>query len=114
MKEGVLWEGSALRIRQPIGEFWCAVIPARVLMVAASPDPLRVIADNPKETEQAEWKVGLRMLGSQRGLDPKKLEEIGEYVDALDSTFPNSIIIAVNSQIPNITGTDKASQDSRP
>ena len=104
MTDNVLFRGAALRVRQPIGDFWCAVIPARVLMIAASPDPLRVIVDDSDPPARKEWALGLRMVGSQRALSAKKLEEIGQYVDAMDSTFPNSIILAANSQLPSGEG----------
>lgn len=104
MSTEVLFKGAALRVRQPIGEFWCAVIPARVLMIAASPDPLRMIVDEETPVTRPEWYAGLRMVGSQRGLSAKKLEEIGQYVDAMDATFPNSVILSANSQVPDANG----------
>jgi DNA phosphorothioation-associated DGQHR protein 1 len=94
-----LFRGAALKITQPIGEFWVTVIPARVLLLGAGPDPLRLVVDKDDVSELAEWQQGRTLLGSQRGLNDRKLREIGAYVDALDATFPNAIIISANSDI---------------
>lgn len=94
-----LFRGPALRVTQPIGEFWVAVIPARVLLLGSGPDPLRLVVDKEDVSQLDEWKQGKALLGSQRGLNDRKLKEIGAYVDALDATFPNAIIISANSDI---------------
>ncbi|MBP8808959.1 MAG: DGQHR domain-containing protein [Kofleriaceae bacterium] len=94
-----LFRGPALRVSQPIGDFWVAVIPARILLLASAPDRLRVVVDEGDPTSLTEWKQGKAMLGSQRGLNDQKLKEVGAYVDALDATFPNAIIISANSDL---------------
>lgn len=95
----VLYRAPALRVVQPIGTFWVTVIPARILLIAATPDPLRAIVDKPGATSEREWSTGLRLMGSQRGLSAAKLKQIGDYVDVLDASFPNSIIVAANSAL---------------
>lgn len=79
---------NALRVDQPIGPFFAVVIPARVLLelcytkaVSAKKDPL----------------TGSYVVnGAQRLPDPKRLNAIAAYIDQVDATFPNSIIVAAN------------------
>ena len=96
MTNDPLFTGPAIRVEQPIGEFWVASIPANVLLEATVPDPLRLVLD-PKFAGSDEWKRGIHLLGNQRMLHEKRTKEIGRYIDSLESTFPNSIILAANS-----------------
>ncbi|MBF0355962.1 MAG: DGQHR domain-containing protein [Alphaproteobacteria bacterium] len=79
---------KALRVDQPIGSFFAVVMTARMLLnlsytkaVSAELDPNT---------------GSYRISGTQRLQDPKRLSVIADYIDQIDATFPNSIILAAN------------------
>lgn len=81
---------SALKIEQQIGTFFAVVMSARQLLelcytkaVSARRDPIThsYVVD-----------------GAQRLPDPKRLKSIANYINQIDATFPNSIILAANFQ----------------
>lgn len=76
----------ALRVEQPLGVFYVASLPARVLLDTAYSDRLRATRNG--ESYQLD--------GSQRELHEPRLRDIGAYIDTNESTFPNSIILAPN------------------
>jgi DNA phosphorothioation-associated DGQHR protein 1 len=77
-----------LKVDQPLGTYYVAVLPARLLLETCYSDRLRAIA----ETDGVSYKLD----GTQRGLDPVRLESIKQYIERADSAFPNSIILAAN------------------
>lgn len=91
-----LFAGPAVRVSQPIGEFWVTSIPAAVLLDSTVPDPLRLALD-PRFEGTDEWRQQMRLLGNQRALHERRTKEIGRYIDSLESTFPNSIILAAET-----------------
>jgi DNA phosphorothioation-associated DGQHR protein 1 len=78
----------ALKVDQPLGTFYVAVLPARLLLETCYSDRLRAIAESDG--------VSYKLDGTQRGLDPERLESIKQYILRADSAFPNSIILAAN------------------
>lgn len=88
MAKNVL-EVPVLRVRQPIGEFYVASIPARDL-VAISYSDVRRLAEDQRDLE--------RYLGIQRPVSPKRIQELKRYVTARDATFPTAVIIAVDEK----------------
>ncbi|MEJ2045971.1 MAG: DGQHR domain-containing protein [Reinekea sp.] len=78
---------EALRISQPIGEFYCGVINASDL-VAISRADVRRMEDNDLDT----------YLGIQRPLTSSRVNKINRYIQHIDSTFPNSIIVSIKSE----------------
>lgn len=77
-----------IRVQQPLGVFYVASIPARVLLDTAYSDRLHA-------TRVAEGESYV-LDGSQRDLHEARLKDIGSYIDAEESTFPNSIILGAN------------------
>lgn len=78
----------ALRVEQPIGVFYVASLPARLLLDVAFSD-----------TVSAHFSPGQQSYvldGTQRLQQPKRLTEIAAYIDRLDASFPNAIILAAN------------------
>jgi DGQHR domain-containing protein len=75
-----------LRLRQPIGEFYVALIEARPLYSITWVDIRRIFREREFET----------YLGIQRPLDTKRVAEIRQYVGTVDATFPSGIIVAIN------------------
>ncbi|WP_373047033.1 DGQHR domain-containing protein [Vulgatibacter sp.] len=96
-----------LRVEQPLGEFFIASLPARVLQ--------SVTYSAAAEKEAGEDSYGVR--GGQRILDPKRAEAIGDFINGVDACFPSSIILAANSP-PDGGSTNDSSRwfvdDTRP
>ena len=78
----------ALRVVQPIGVFYVAVIPAEVLLQVSYSDKLTARWDQGRQTYVLE--------GTQRPLQEKRFQQIADYIGRTDSAFPNSIILAAN------------------
>lgn len=76
----------ALRIEQPIGEFYIGVIPARDLNEIAWVD-VRRMANEDGEID--------KYLGIQRKLSDNRIKDLKSYVTTHDATFPTSIIVSV-------------------
>ncbi|WP_335920280.1 DGQHR domain-containing protein [Shewanella algae] len=76
-----------LKVTQPIGDFYCCVMKANDLYKISYSD-VRALHD------EAEDGVGT-YLGIQRNLSSARVKKIKEYVNSVDATFPNSIIIAI-------------------
>ncbi|MGB5787649.1 MAG: DGQHR domain-containing protein [Stenotrophomonas geniculata] len=85
----------AIRVEQPIGEFFSAVISAEDLLRISSADMRRIESD-------------LDMyVGIQRKLDSKRVAEIGKFVESVDATFPTSIVLAVSGEFARYDPEDK-------
>ena len=78
----------ALRVAQPLGHFYVAVLPAELLLQVAVSDTMRATM-SPDGT-------GYQLEGTQRPVREKRLTEIAHYISRVDAAFPNSIIIAAN------------------
>ena len=77
----------SIHITQPIGEFFIASFPARILLETAYSHRL--------EAEQIEDGT-YNLKGSQRKLLEPRLKQIGQYINTVESAFPNTIILAAN------------------
>ena len=97
MVDDTILRYPAIQVRQRIGSFWAVSVPAQVLLKYTMPDRLRMIAD-PHYEGTDEWRQHVRFLGNQRELQLQRLKAVASYVDGVDSTFPNSLIIAAPSQ----------------
>lgn len=82
------YETRALRVEQRLGTFYVAVLPAELLLQVAASDSMRA-------TLNANG-VGYTLEGTQRLIQDKRLNEIANYINRVDSAFPNSIIVAAN------------------
>jgi DGQHR domain-containing protein len=82
--------------KQPIGEFFVGVIPSDVLCKITYTDTRRI--DN---------RLIEKYAGLNRPINPLRVKEIGQYVETADATFPNSIIVAIDSE--NISQQDEHS-----
>jgi DNA phosphorothioation-associated DGQHR protein 1 len=81
-------EVRALRVEQPIGIYYVAILQARVLLEVAFSD---VLSASLREGDDM-----YELDGTQRLMDPKRLQIIADYINRPDSAFPNSIILAAN------------------
>ncbi len=81
-------EVKALRVVQPIGEYYVAVLPANVLLEVAYSDVLSArsgLDGRPYELE-----------GTQRLVQKERLQSITDYINRTDAAFPNAVIVAAN------------------
>lgn len=76
-------EVSAIRIRQPIGEFYLTALPAKLLLNVCYTSPLTIKEDN-------------RLTGNQRRKDSSRIKAISKYLQTQDATLPGTIILAAN------------------
>ena len=98
---------KALRISQPIGEFFIGVMDAKDLVTISVAD-VRRLHDN----EFDEY------IGIQRRLSPTRTKELKKYVKTEDATFPTAVILAVdaeNAEFDEATGIMTfSSSDNKP
>lgn len=82
------FETPALLVKQPLGTFYVAVLPAELLLQVAASDVMsaRINDDG----------VGYSLSGTQRLIQDRRLTAIADYIDRIDAAFPNSIILAAN------------------
>lgn len=80
----------AIKIEQPIGVFYAVSISSEVLSKVSFSSRAQYSVKNGVD--------GLFsfMKGNQRELDEKRSRLIGKYIDSVESTFPNSIILGAN------------------
>ena len=82
------YQTSTLRVDQPLGTFYAAVLPAELLLQVAVSDTMRATM-SPDGS-------GYRLEGTQRLVREKRLTDIANYINRVDAAFPNAIIIAAN------------------
>lgn len=84
-------EFECLEASQPIGNMYIGIIDADVLELISFADVRRMeIGVENREVED--------YIGIQRELNRNREKEIGKYVNLVDATFPNSIILAISSE----------------
>ncbi|WP_264529449.1 DGQHR domain-containing protein [Flavobacterium sp. N502540] len=83
---------KCIKATQPIGPMFIGVIDSEDLEKITYADVRRLIEDSGnREIED--------YIGIQRKLDTKRAKnEIGKYVNLVDATFPNSIILSISSE----------------
>ncbi|MGP9791085.1 DNA phosphorothioation-associated DGQHR protein 1 [Roseinatronobacter sp. NSM] len=91
------YETPALRVDQRLGTFYVTVLPAELLLQVAASDRMSA-------TMKADG-TGYDLDGTQRLIQDKRLTEIANYINRVDSSFPNSIIVAANYDLK--TGFDQ-------
>tara|TARA_R110000868_G_scaffold161699_1_gene392470 strand:+ start:13484 stop:14695 length:1212 start_codon:yes stop_codon:yes gene_type:complete len=88
----------ALKVSQPLGDFFVISIKASLLKKISFSEPLTYLSEDGT------------LKGNQRPINEKRLKEIGKYIDTAEMTFPNSIILSVNN---NEDGTIIQDTDNR-
>ncbi|HHA1391352.1 DNA phosphorothioation-associated DGQHR protein 1 [Enterobacter ludwigii] len=80
----------AIKVEQPIGTFYAVSISSDLLS--------KVAFSSRAEYKNKDIQDGFLSLlkGNQRDLDIKRSKQIGQYIDSIESTFPNSIILGAN------------------
>jgi DGQHR domain-containing protein len=83
-------------ISQPVGPFYVGVIRADSLLSICKFDYRRM-----------QFKSGhVDFLGIQRELNPKRINEIKQYIKTVDACFPTSIVISIDEKCARIDDTD--------
>jgi DGQHR domain-containing protein len=85
----------AIKVSQPLGDFFVISIKARLLKNISFSEPLKYLSEDGK------------MKGNQRQINTKRLIDIGKYIDTAEMTFPNSIILSVNHNLDGSLIEDK-------
>lgn len=78
-----------LKVRQPIGDFFVASIPAKDLVDITFSDVRRLVKDQ-RDLE--------KYLGIQRPVSPKRIKDIKQYIEGVDATFPTAVILAIDEK----------------
>lgn len=79
----------ALRVQQPLGDFYVVAIDAATLRTITFRDPTRIDQVNKKTY----W---YSLLGAQRQESIPRAKQIAKYINTVEAAFPNSIILAAN------------------
>jgi len=87
-----------IRVSQPIGDFYVASIDSALLREITYSDVRQLRGGR----EMDEY------LGIQREVNPKRVKEIGKYVNTVDACFPTAVILA----IPGVCATYDDSKKS--
>lgn len=90
---------TTIRLSQPIGELYIGRVSAKALIDLAEAD-IRRITDREMEV----------MSGIQRGLSQSRVPQIRKYIETVDASFPNSIILNLDSKF--ITSQPKLLQNN--
>lgn len=77
-----------IEVTQPIGTFYIASIPCKILCEITYSDVRRIEGERKFES----------YLGIQRKLDHQRVQKIRDYVNTMDASFPSGIIIAVDGR----------------
>lgn len=91
------YETKALQVDQRLGTFYVVALPAELLLQVAASDRMRATMKGDGS--------GYTLEGTQRLIQDNRLTEIGDYINRVDSAFPNSIIVAANYDLE--TGLDQ-------
>lgn len=81
-------ELPCIRVSQPIGDFYVASIDSARLREITNYDVRTMIQG--REIDE--------YLGIQRQVSPRRVKEIGKYVNTVDACFPTAVILAVDGK----------------
>lgn len=90
----------AIKVSQPLSDFYVASIPAKVLLEVSYTIRAEILSDDDEENETGKiTHIGRfinKIVGNQRARTSKRLDEIKRYSETVDASFPNSIVIGAN------------------
>lgn len=89
---------SALKMEQPMGEFFIGMVDWKTLCDITYVDVRRILS----EKRQFE-----SYLGIQRPLNKDRVKEISGYVNTVDACFPTAVILAVNGECASYDENNK-------
>lgn len=79
----------ALKVKQPLGDFFVVSLPARVVRQVTFLDPTRI-----ERVDKVKFFYSL--LGAQRVASSARAKKIAKYINTIEAAFPNSIILSAN------------------
>lgn len=79
----------ALKVKQPLGDFFVISLPARVVRQVTFLDPTRI-----ERVDKVKFLYSL--LGAQRLASSARAKKIAKYINTVEAAFPNSIILSAN------------------
>ena len=79
----------AIKVRQPLGDFFVVSLDAATLEKITFLDPTRISSVD----KRAFW---YSLLGAQRPSSERRAKQIAKYINTVEAAFPNSIILAAN------------------
>jgi len=85
---------KAIKVIQPLGEFYIAKIKARDLLKIST-------------SQVARYDKEGNIIGHQRPIDPDRLKAIAKFIQSEEMSFPSSIIIAANVNASGIIYDDE-------
>lgn len=100
------YKTPALLVEQPMGSFYVAILPADLLLAVCYSDALSATYDEDSRT--------YKLDGTQRLPQPKRLEPIADFINRVDSVFPNAIILAANQRKEDGLTEDALGSDDEP
>ncbi|KAA9278725.1 DGQHR domain-containing protein, partial [Escherichia coli] len=86
----------AIRIEQPLGEFYVVSITAETLLKVCYTIRAEILDDVEEKSVSNFGTFINKIVGNQRSANTSRLEEIKRYTETVDVSFPNSIILGVN------------------
>ncbi|MBB2147368.1 DGQHR domain-containing protein [Pedobacter gandavensis] len=78
---------KAILVTQPLGDFFICKVKAEDLLKITFSSEFRI---------KEEYEEKTTFIGNQRAIKLPKSKSIGTFIDSVESTFPNSIILAAN------------------
>jgi DNA phosphorothioation-associated DGQHR protein 1 len=79
----------ALKVKQPLGDFFVISLPARIVRQVTFLDPTRI-----ERVDKVKFLYSL--LGAQRVVSSARAKKIAKYINTVEAAFPNSIILSAN------------------
>lgn len=86
----------AIRIEQPLGDFFVVSLTARQLLETCYTIRAELLEDHDEQENKTFGSILSRVVGNQRIRKTKRLGEIKRYAETVDASFPNSIILGAN------------------
>ncbi|HGM7840044.1 TPA: DGQHR domain-containing protein [Serratia marcescens] len=98
----------AIKIEQPLGDFFVVSIPAEVLLQVCYTIRAEILDDFEEPSVSHVGKFISKIVGNQRVTSKSRLDEIKRYTETVDASFPNSIILGVNYNTDGTLVTDQS------
>lgn len=98
----------AIKVEQPLGDFYVVSIPADVLLKVCYTIRAEILDGYEDQSISHVGTFINKLVGNQRITTKSRLEEIRRYTETVDASFPNSIILGVNYSSDGTLVTDES------
>ncbi|MCT7473653.1 DGQHR domain-containing protein [Aliarcobacter cryaerophilus] len=85
----------ALKVSQPLGDFYVVSLTAKDLLDVCYSVKAEILEDADENTDTL-FKTIKKLTGTQRETKKSRLEQIKNYTETVDASFPNTIILGAN------------------